>query len=325
MPRLLPGLLLASMVLAGCGTADDVAPGDKPAELLVVATTSILGDLVSQVVADDGRVEVLMGPGQDPHAFSPSARQAQLLREADLVVAVGLNLEEGMVDLLAAAEEDGVAVVPVAELLDPIAFGPDDHEDDEHEDDEHTDDEHGAFDPHVWLDPVRMAEGIRLIAARLAEIDATIDDAVLTARGDEVATAIDAAHDEVESTLGAIPQACRRIVTNHEALGYFAARYDLEVIGTVIPGSTTDVDPSAQAFADLARLLRDETIPAIFAENIGSTRLADALAGEIGRDVEVVELYTDALGGEGSGAETYVDLLRTNARLVADALADCGA
>ncbi|MEX2653584.1 MAG: zinc ABC transporter substrate-binding protein, partial [Acidimicrobiia bacterium] len=169
--RVTAAVLSAGLVLGACG-ADAAAPP----ELTIVATTSIAGDLVSQVVGDEVTVEVLMPIGTDPHDFQPSSQQVAALRSADLVVAWGLGLEEGLEDVLASAWEDGVRVLEISALVDPIPFSSEDehaddeHADDEHEDDEHEDDEHEeedhkehSLDPHTWMDPVRMADALRLI------------------------------------------------------------------------------------------------------------------------------------------------------------------
>ena len=313
----------ALLAVACAATGDDGADGAS--ELKVVVTTNILGDLVSDVVGDAGEVEVLMQPGQDPHGFALSAQQAASLRDADLVVANGLGLEESMVDALESAEEDGVVVVRVGELLDPLRFeGEHDHGDDDEEHDEEEDDhEDESFDPHVWLDPIRMAEAPIVIADRLAELDDVRPDEEWQNRANEVAGRILAAHEDVEQRLKAVPGDCRKLVTNHDSLGYFAARYDFEVVGTVIPGSSTQAQPSAQGFAELAAKIREAGVPAIFTETTQSRRLADALADELGREIQVVDLHTGSLGTEDSGAATYPDLLRTNAQRIADALTGC--
>lgn len=318
--RLLLGATL--LLTSACAAASEdftAEAGQEESGLHVVATTTILGDLASMVVGEHGQVSVLMAPGQDPHGFSPSAQQAQQVREADLVLANGLQLEEGLLDLLGAAEQDGAAVLRLAEHLDPLAVGEtgDEHASEDHEDGH----DHGPEDPHVWFDPVRMAEGARVLADHVAEV--ADDDVDWAARGEQVAGELEALDAEVREVLSAIPDECRRLVTNHDNLRYLAARYDLEVVGTVVPGSTTGVEPSARDFAELAATLRETRVSAIFAETIQSTELADSLAAEVGRDVAVVELYTDSLGEPGSGAGTYPGMMRTVAQRVADALSSC--
>lgn len=319
--------------------ADSDPPEPEQAEgPLVVATTSILGDIVSTLVGEDGEVVVIMPPGADPHGFEPSAHDAALLREADLVVANGLMLEESLVSALAAAEEEGVRLFELADHLDPIGFDlgdphADDHEDDhehdngheEHDEEQGNDDhDHGPEDPHVWFDPVRMATGVQLIAAELAVVADNLDAVEWERRGEEYGQMLLALHEELEETLSAVPPADRQLVTNHDSLGYLAARYDFEVLGTVVPGASTQAETDARSFAELIGAVEAAGVTVVFAENTDTTTLADQLASEVvGRgdlDIEVVRIYTDALGEEGSGAETYPDLLRTTARLIADAL-----
>jgi zinc/manganese transport system substrate-binding protein len=338
---------------AASATGGDGSEGPSPSseeQVTVVATTSILGDVVATLVGDAGEVVTLMPPGVDPHGFEPSAMDAAMLREADLVVANGLQLEENLLSALDAAEADGVRVVTIAEQLDPIEFGghlddqghEDDahgHEDDEHghEDDEqddggddghgHDDDghDHGPEDPHVWLDPVRMADGARLLAAELATVVPAVPAEEWEARGEAYATELLAVHAEMDELLADVPPARRVLVTNHDALGYFADRFEFDILGTVVPGATTQVEADPRQFAQLVETVEQAQVPAIFAENTDATTLAEQLASEVlGRvdlELDVVRLYTDALGEPGSGAETYPELLRTNARLVAEALA----
>jgi zinc/manganese transport system substrate-binding protein len=316
-------LVLAAFLVGGCsGGAPSAEPAstDAPADsggLHVVVTTTILGDVVRDLVGDVGDVQVLMQPGQDPHAFQPSAQQAQRLRSADLVVANGLDLEEPLLDLLAAVEADGVPVLRVGEYVDPLLAGEDADDHDDHADEDDHGHDHGPEDPHFWQDPLRMATAVEVLADHLAGITGADD---WHERGAALAADLRAVHEEVADRLADIPADRRVLVTSHDNLAYFAARYDLEVVGTVIPGTSTQAAASAAGFAELAGLVRELGVPAIFAETTRATDLAEALAEEVGRDVAVVTLYTDALGPPGSGADTYVGMLRTNAARIADAL-----
>jgi zinc/manganese transport system substrate-binding protein len=120
--------------------------------------------------------------------------------------------------------------------------------------------------------------------------------------------------------VSAVPAGRRTLVTNHEVFGYFADRYGFDVVGAVIPAGTTQAEPSAEQLAELADTIEERGVPAIFVETSSPTRLADALAEEVG-DVDVVELFSESLGDEGSGGETYAAMMRTNATRIADALA----
>lgn len=341
-------LLAGALVLAACGSAEEAPEESEPdgtedraetedaAEdaveqetasepgLRVVATTSILGDIVASIAGDDAEVITLMPPGVDPHAYQPSADDGRLLREADLVVANGLGLEEYLLDTLAAAEEEGVRVLRLADQLDPLAFPDDGHEHDDEPDDGHDDEhDHGPEDPHVWFDPLRMADGAVLIGAELAAVD-DVRATDWTDAAERYAGELREVHSELEAWFATIPDDRRRIVTNHEALGYLADRYDLEVIATVIPGASTQVETDPRSFAELVETVEELDVEVVFAENTDSTVLADQLASEVlGRgdvELEVVHIYTGALGEPGSGAEDYVGLLRTTATLITEAL-----
>jgi zinc/manganese transport system substrate-binding protein len=319
MRRLLLVPALLAMLLMGCGTS----PADDDADLpLVVATTSIWGDVTRQIVGDEARVEVLIPIGADAHDYEPTQQQVAMLLEADLVIANGLGLEEGLLDILESAAADGANIFEVAPELDPIEFGRDhedaghDHEDagDDHEAGDH---DHGDLDPHVWFDPIRVGSGAGLIAERLTEVAPEVD---WSERAQNYVVSLQQLDQEIEDILGVVPEESRRIVTNHDALGYFADRYHFEVIGVVIPGGSTLADPSSAQLARLVDAMREGGVSTIFTETSQPRRLAEAVAAEVGEDVAVVELYTESLDESGSDADTLIGMLRANARAIADAL-----
>jgi zinc/manganese transport system substrate-binding protein len=124
----------------------------------------------------------------------------------------------------------------------------------------------------------------------------------------------------IDQQLADIPDDRRVLITNHEVFGYFAERYGLEVVGVVVPGGTTLAEPSSEELSDLVDVIEEEDVPAIFADSSSSTDLADTLAAETGQDVEVVPLFSESLGEPGSGGETYLDLIQTNADRITNAL-----
>ncbi|MDP8958570.1 MAG: metal ABC transporter substrate-binding protein [Actinomycetota bacterium] len=296
--------LLLAIVGVSCGEAAG-GEEDRRQGLLVVATTSIHGDIVSRVVGHAGTVEVLMPIGADPHDFQPSARQVALIGAADLVVVNGLELEEGLLDVLDSLQ--GARVLELAPLLDPLPL----------RQDELHDDDYGDLDPHVWLDPVRIADGVQRVGRRLAELDGGEQ---FVQRAASYREQLLSTHQEVRATLEQVPPGRRKLVTNHETLAYFADRYRFEVVGTVIPGGATVAEPSARQLARLAELVEAEDVPAIFVETTAGAALAEAVAQEVGHQVEVVTLFTESLGEPGSGADSYLGLLRTNAERIAGAL-----
>jgi zinc/manganese transport system substrate-binding protein len=296
--RLVVLLLGLAVALAGCSASGS---DDSDTGLTVVATTTILGDLAHNIVGDHGTVEVLLPTGADPHDYQPSAQQVAAMQRADLVVANGLGLEEGLADVLAGVRDDGTTVLEVAPLVNPIPFGSGGD----------------TEDPHVWFDPLRMADAAVLVSDQLTAIDGSVDWA---SAAEAYGSALAIADVEIQTILSAVAEPNRRLVTNHDALEYFAQRYGFEVVGTVIPGGATLADPSSAELAAVVSEIQRLGVPAIFAETTEPAVLADAVAAEVGGDIEVVLLYTGSLGEPGSGADTLIDMLLTNARRIADAL-----
>jgi zinc/manganese transport system substrate-binding protein len=323
-------LFAAGLSIAGCGTtstdADSTdAAQDTSAAGLAIGTTTMLGNVVDDIMAcAGGTAQTLMPVGADPHDFFPSSEQVASLVDADLVVANGLGLEEGLSDALDGAAADGATVIEVAPLVDPIEFGGGGHSEEEgehaEEEGEHAEEDdhgHGSMDPHFWHDVARMAEAAEMIGAELAEV--TGDD-TYAACGSEVHDALKETDQEVRDILAAIPDDRRVMVTDHDAFGYLADAYDFEVAGVVIPGGSTLAEPSSAELAELVETIQAEGVPAIFSNTADSSALVDAVAAEAGTQVEVVELFVGSLGPDGSGADTYTGMVTTNAQLIADAL-----
>ncbi len=285
--------VVATLILGACGA-------QGPASPQVVATTSILADVVSNAV---GRpVESLIPAGAEPHDYRPSARQAAAVADAALVVANGLGLEQGLETLLDGAEEDGVPVLEVGPLVDPrpLASSPE-----------------GVLDPHVWLDPLRMARAVRLVGERLAELDPTPP---LPARADAYAADLEALDRRIADILAAVPPQRRLLVTAHDSLGYFADRYGFRIVGTLVPGGSTLAEPNPADIAELVRQMDATGVEVIVIEAGGPSDLARAVAAESPRPIRLVELFIGSLGPPGSGADTYIRMMETNARRIADAL-----
>jgi zinc/manganese transport system substrate-binding protein len=291
-------------VVAACGddnTSGTDAEADAPA---IVATTGIWADVTGNIACDGlAQVQTVIPIGGDPHSFEPSLQDREVLENADLIVANGLALEESLEDTIDAAEEGGIPVFRFADHMTPI---------------ESDDAEHSNGDPHVWFDPTRVA------AALPALRDALVDQAGLDAgRVDECLdayqSAIAATDAEVIALLDSIPAARRKLVTNHDALTYFAEHYGFDVLGAVIPAPSTLAEANPADLQALAQIIEDVDVPAIFAESQHSSTDVDALAEAVG-EIEVVTLFTDSLGPPESGADTYLGLLETDARLIVEAL-----
>ena len=292
-------LLLLGLVGACAGSAGD-SQTDK---VKVIATTSVLGDVVGRIGGAAIDLDVMIPPGLDPHDFAPSAQQVAAISSADLIVANGLGLEEGLEDVLAQARSEGIPVIEVGEEVDPLPSGD-------------SGDESGAFDPHFWQDPLRMRSAADVIAAELE----TAGVAEAAGNASEYRAEIDATHAEIEALVEAIPRQDRMLVTNHDAFAYFADRYGFEIIGTIIPGGSTLAEPSSAEMAQLVDTIRSRNVTAIFVENTDTGGLADILAEEIGTDIEIVSLVSDALSEPGTETGTYLGMMLHNATAIANAL-----
>jgi zinc/manganese transport system substrate-binding protein len=289
-----------ALVLAACGSSSDdpsTAADDRPQ---VVVTYSVLGAVVSDLMGEVADVVVLMPNGIDPHDYRPSAKDVEAVANADLVVANGLDLEEGLAEAVESAEADGVPVFYATDHIELREFGEgeDDHADeegDDHADGEGEDDHgQGGDDPHFWVDPSSMKQVVAALGPEAGEA-LGVDLAEATASLEAELDALDAA---TADTLSPIPADRRLLVTGHESMGYFARRYDFVLVGALIPSTTSQSAPSAADLAELTEQIEDLGVPAIFNELGTPPALSEAIASETG--VEVIELATHNLPDDGS-------------------------
>lgn len=293
-------VLFGSLGLAACGSSSNsLGTTGKPN---VIATTSILGDLVQQVGGNAVHVDVLIPRGADPHDFEPSASQAARLRDASLVIANGLGLEERLESTLESAADDGATVFEIGPQIDPLMRPGTDQP-----------------DPHFWLDPDRMIRAASLVADELARTT-TIDRSTLDANVKTYTDTVQVAAAYATVTLNTVPESERLLVTNHDALEYFANRFHYKVIGTIIPGGSTLAEPSASDLRELVATIRSSGVNAVFSESTTSSKLAETVARELGKKISIVELSTDTLGEPESPTSTYQGLITTTARLIANGL-----
>jgi zinc/manganese transport system substrate-binding protein len=336
--------LTGLLALTGCvGTSDSALPEKTALETLsVVVTTTILGSVVRDIVTcaagDDAGLSVIMPMGIDPHDFQASSEQVALMVGADLTVVNGLGLEAGLVSTFETLSAEGNPIFEVAGEVNPLPFGrsDDDHAGEEKASDDHAADEHageekagddhanedehghGGFDPHFWFDMDRMATAAELVGVRLGAVGG--EQYVIC--GESVGAEIRVAEGNIIRILSAVPSERRILVTDHDALAYFANRYDFEVVGVVIPGGSTLGETSSQDLATLVSVMRDRQVSAIFGNQATNADILAVLADEVGSRVSVTEVFVGSLGGPGSEAETYIDMMTTNATRISQALAD---
>jgi zinc/manganese transport system substrate-binding protein/manganese/iron transport system substrate-binding protein len=295
MRRVIAAAALAALLGTACGSSNGSPPGDD--RVRVVATTTVLADLVAQVGGDRVAVSSVVPKGGEVHTFDPSPGDIARLGEARLVVANGLGLDGWLTDLVrdsgaTAAVVELATAVPVADYL--LADG--------------------RPNPHLWLDPGFAAQYGRAIAAALGGLDPA-GAATYEAAAEAYATRLATVEDELQQRIDAIPEADRRIVSFHDAFPYFARAFGIELVGTILeaPGQ----DPSAGELAALIDAVRASGAAAIVSEVQFSDELARTVAEATGAAV-VSDLYTDTLGD--APVDTYEAMLRWDIDRLVEAL-----
>jgi len=354
--------------------------------LQVVASYSVLADVVSHVAGDVADVTALIPPGANPHAFEPTPQDLARLADADVIFVNGAGLEEGLMEAIENAAEE-VNVVPASLCVPILPFGETGHEHDHEAEGEHAAEaalpageaaelcaahyaemdaihaarqehaaegethdhahgveplgplyaldcghhehegeaegsahvhEPGSCDPHVWMEPHNVMYWTMLIRDTLAELDPANAE-TYRANAETYLHELDAlAHDEIMPLVESLPAERRVLVTDHELFGYFANRFGFEVVGVVIPGGSTQAEPSAAEVAALVETIRAEGVPAIFVNATVNPELTERIAQEAGVTVETI--YTHSVTGPDGPAPTYLDLMRYNVQVIVTAL-----
>ncbi|MCU0484482.1 MAG: metal ABC transporter substrate-binding protein [Anaerolineales bacterium] len=301
----LMAFILLSLALAACTSPTPTAK----TELVIVSTTTIVGDVVKQVSGENVRLSVLLPPGTDPHAFEPKPADAARIAEADVVFANGAGLESFLESLLQNAGGNA-QLISLSEGIELLKL------DEEHED-EAENEAHGEFDPHVWHDPSNVIVWTENIARALSELDpANADEYQDNAK--EYIRQLEQLDAEIEQILGGVPSQNRQFVTDHHVFGYFARRYGFEVTDAIIPGFSTLSSPSAQQLAALIDQIQQEKVKAILVGVSMNPNFAEQISRDTG--AKLVFVYTGALSPAGEPAATYLQMMEYNAQAIASAL-----
>jgi ABC-type Zn uptake system ZnuABC Zn-binding protein ZnuA len=279
---LLPALL--ALVLAACGEEDNA--GSSAIE--VVATTTQAADLARNVGGRRAAVTGLLAANADPHDYEVRPRDVEALTEAGLVLRSGGDLDEWLGEAIESSGTDA-PVLTLMDRVDPI-----------------------EDDPHWWHDPRNAAKAVTAIRDALAQADPE-GAAEYRANADAYLAELRTLDRAVEACMQKVPADRRKLVTTHDALGYYARRYGIEVIGTVIPARTTQGQPSAGETAELVRTIREEGVETIFAEQSIDPKVEQAIASEAGARVGP-SLWTDSLAPQG----TYLESIAANTRALVD-------
>jgi manganese/zinc/iron transport system substrate-binding protein len=275
------------------------APAAAGAEVKVVATVGMLADVAQNVAGDCASVETLMGPGTDPHLYQASAGDVRALFAADVILYVGHNLEGQLGEVLGKVGERkpvlavAEAAIPADELILP---------------------EEAAYpDPHVWMDVALWARTAGVIAETLGEVVPGCAEA-MQERADAYARQLVALDEWVRVSMASVPEGQRILVTAHDAFAYYGRAYDIEVAG--IQGVSTESEAGIADIRETVDLVMSREVPAVFVESTISQRTVKAViesAAERGHEVKLgSELYSDAMGEEGTAAGTYVGMIYAN-------------
>lgn len=293
--------LLAVLVLASCSSPQ--AAGDG---LRVVATTTLVGDVVQQVGGEHIALTVLLPVGADPHTFEPRPQDMAALSEAQVVFINGLGLEEALEPALEANVQG--TLVEVSQGIEALPF------EGQHEGEV---DEHMEGDPHTWTDPNNVMVWTRNIAAALAQADPA-NAAVYQDNAQAYIEQLASLDGWIRQQAALVPPERRKLVTDHAVLGYFARAYGFEQAGLVVPAVSTNAAPSAQELAALEQTIRDQSVQAILVGKEVNPTLAKQVAQDTG--VKLVFIYSGSLGEKGSEVDSYLEWMRYNVQAIVNAL-----
>lgn len=281
--------LLVGLLAAGCGD-DSSSDGD----VQVTVSTTQAADLARNVAGDRAEITGILSTNSDPHDYEPQPSDAESLLDADLIIESGGDVDPWMGELVESSGSDA----PELTLIDHVDTR------------EGEGDSEEGVDPHWWQDPTNAILAVEAIRDELIEAD---PDGAETyeANADAYIDRLTALDEGIAKCMDEVPVDQRKLVTSHDALGYYADRYDIEIIGAVIPALTTQAQASAGETAELVELIRETGVSTIFPEAGVSQQLEDAIASEA--DAEVgPELWADTLGPEGSDGATYIESLESN-------------
>ncbi len=326
--------VMATITLLTAGAGSINAQNAQGKTLKIVASTTIIQDIAQNVAGDKQKIDFLVPTDGDVHAFEPTPADVQKIADADMILVNGVGLEQFLDKLIADSGTKG-KVVTVSEGLGIQKFlsietranasstaadttqiigvsgtykcgAPQPGE------------EIGECDPHLWQNVANVIVYVMNIRNAFIAADPANADTYNTNAGKYISQ-LEQLDAQMFSTLSSIPAANRVLVTNHDAMGYFATRYGFQIAGVVLPGGTTNQEPDPKAVAALIDTIKAKHVKAVFLENVASDKMAQQIAS--GAGVQVVQaLYTDALGDPGSTGTTYLDMIRANIKTLQDAL-----
>lgn len=314
--------LAATFGLSACATPVEEATGaDTAGAVRVVTTTTQLTDFAAEIGGSDIELQGLLRPGSSAHHFDPTPADLLALGQADVLVVNGVELESFIDSAIEASGFDGEIITASDGVdLEELGHGEESsHDGHDHEEQGHDGHDHGPVNPHIWTSPSQARGMAAEVASGLEKADpAHAEDFKRRAADyDARLAALDA---WLATQFERVPEAQRVLVTGHDSLSYFLADYDIAFAGAILPSFEDNAEPSASEIDALINRIKEAGVTAIFVESSMSPKLARTIARESGAQViDAESLFADALGGPGSGAETYIDATAHNARVILEA------
>lgn len=301
-------LFAGVLVLFGCGTADNTESSAERENIEIVATTSMITDLIKVIGGDRVEVNRLMGPGIDPHGYQASASDVDALTEADIVAYNGMHLEGQMGDIFSELESMDKEIIVLEEIMSD-------------EDTLDSEEEDMPVDPHIWFSVPIWAKASDYVTESLSEYDPDGAE-YYQSNNDAYQVELEELDTYIRERVEEVPENSRYLVTAHDAFNYFGNEYGFEVVG--LQGLNTQTEAGTRDVSDLADFIVENEINAIFVESSVPTRTIESLQEAVsqrGSEVEIGgELFSDALGDESQDAETYIKMYKHNTDTIVDAL-----
>jgi ABC-type Zn uptake system ZnuABC Zn-binding protein ZnuA/ABC-type Mn2+/Zn2+ transport system permease subunit len=322
-PAIAAALGALALLAAGCGSESSGEDG----QVKVVATTTQVADFVREVGGEAVEVEQILQPNSDPHDYEPRPSDVEAVAGAELVFVSGRGLDDWAEELV--SDSGGDAQIVNLGAMGPIRLAGEghEHEEDEHSDEvpnaeehagevghEHEHEDESELDPHWWHDPRNVEAAVPGIENSLVVADPS-RKAEFIRNADAYVAELKALDAGIAKCIDSVPASRRKLVTDHDAFGYFANRYGIEVVGAVIPSQTTQAQASAKDLSELAKTIEAENVKAVFPESSLSASVVEAIARQTGATADYT-LYGDTLGPEGSDGDTYLHMEEANADAV---------
>lgn len=320
--RVVTGLALLTCWLSSCqSSAPSADPNTEPQATRpgVVATTTILCDMVRQVAAETVDLTCLLQPGMDPHAYTITPKDRQAIADAQLILYSGYNFEPELIKLIKATTTSAPKVA-VAEVAVPQPLQGSSHEHGAAEHEEEHPDEHSQLvaDPHVWQNAAYGAEMAAVVQTYLAKLLPEQRDRYQQ-NVQEYQTQLRTIHNWIKQQITTIPQSQRQLITTHDALSYYSDAYNLPA-ASILEGLNTEARPGATRIKALVEEIQSSGVPAIFVETSINPQLVETLAREANVAIAQPELMTDSIAQPGTEGDTYPELLIANTQTIVENL-----